>query len=139
MPVLTRLPKQRVKTQVICLAPSAVPGAVLRQSGVPVHDVALSRKRFSFGGFSELVKAAKGFRPDVIHAWGYTAQICANMLRKRLDRKIKVVWTVGSTTPLPRGAGMIDRQKVKYAAKAAATADRIVYASDSGAAQHRRA
>jgi len=139
MPVLTRLPKQRVKTQVICLAPNAVPGAVLRQSGVPVHDVALSRKRFSFGGFGELVKAARGFRPDVIHAWGYTAQICANMLRKRLDRKIKVVWTVGSTTPLPRGAGLIDRQKVKYAAKAAATADRIVFASDSGAAQHRRA
>jgi glycosyltransferase involved in cell wall biosynthesis len=139
MPVLTRLPKQRVKTQVICLAPNAVPSAVLRQSGVPVHDVALSRKRFSFGSFGELVKAAQGFRPDVIHAWGYTAQICANVLRKRLDRKIKVVWTVATTTPLPRGAGMIDRQKVKYAAKAAATADRIVYASESGSAQHRRA
>jgi glycosyltransferase involved in cell wall biosynthesis len=138
MPVLIRLPKQRVKTQVICLAPNAVPGAVLRQSGVPVHDVALSRQRFSLGGFGELVKAAKGFRPDVIHAWGYTAQIFANMLRKRLDRKIKVVWTVGNTTPLPRGAGLIDRQKVKYAAKAAATADRVVYASEAGAAQHRR-
>jgi glycosyltransferase involved in cell wall biosynthesis len=139
MPVLTRLPKQRVKTQVICLAPNAVPAAVLRQSGVPVHDVALSRKRFSFGGFGELTQAAKGFRPDVIHAWGYTAQIFANLLRKRLDRKIKVVWTVANTTPLPRGAGMIDRQKVKYAAKAALTADRIVYASESGSAQHRRA
>ena len=138
MPVLIRLPKQRVKAQVICLAPNAVPAAVLRQSGVPVHDVALSRQRFSLGAFGELVKAAKGFGPDVIHAWGYTAQIFANMLRKRLDRKIKVVWTVGNTTPLPRGAGMIDRQKVKYAAKAAATADRIVYASEAGAAQHRR-
>ena len=138
LPVLIRLPKQRVKTQVICLAPNAVPAAVLRQSGVPVHDVALSRQRFSLGGFGELVKAAQGFRPDVIHAWGYTAQIFANMLRKRLDRKIKVVWTVGNTTPLPRGAGMIDRQKVKYAAKAAPTADRIVYASEAGAAQHRR-
>ena len=138
MPVLTRMPKQRVKTQVVCLAPGAVPAAVLRQSGVPVHDVALSRKRFSFGGFGELLKTAKAFKPDVIHAWGYTAQIVANAVRKRCDRKIKVVWTVGSTTPLPRGAGMIDRQKVKYAAKAAPTADRIVYASEAGAAQHRR-
>ncbi|HEY7643372.1 MAG TPA: glycosyltransferase [Steroidobacteraceae bacterium] len=138
MPVLTRLPKQRVKTQVVCLAPGAVPAAVLRQSGVPVHDVALSRKKFSFGGFGELVKTAKAFKPDVIQAWGYTAQIVANAVRKRCDRKIKVVWTVGATTPLPRGAGMIDRQKVKYAAKAAATADRIVYASESGGAQHRR-
>ncbi|HKS54029.1 MAG TPA: glycosyltransferase [Steroidobacteraceae bacterium] len=139
MPVLTRMPKQRVKTQVVCLAPGAVPAAVLRQSGVPVHDVALSRQRFSFGGFGELLKTAKAFKPDVIQAWGYTAQIVANQLRKRCDRKIKVVWSVSGTTPLPRGSGMIDRRKVKYAAKAAPTADRIVYASEAGAAQHRRA
>jgi glycosyltransferase involved in cell wall biosynthesis len=138
MPLLTRMPKQRVKTQVVCLAPGAVQAAVLRQNGVPVHDVALSRKNFSFGGFGELVKAAKTFRPDVIHAWGYTAQIFANGVRKKVDRKIKVVWTVGNTIPLPRGAGMIDRQKIKRAAKAASTADRIVYASDAGGAQHRR-
>jgi glycosyltransferase involved in cell wall biosynthesis len=139
MPVLTRMPKQRVKTQVVCLAPGAVPAAVLRQSGVPVHDVALSRQRFSFGGFGELLKTAKAFKPDVIQAWGYTAQIVANQLRKRSDRRTKVVWTVASTTPLARGAGMIDRRKLKYAAKAAPTADRIVYASEAGAAQHRRA
>jgi hypothetical protein len=60
-------------------------------------------------------------------------------VRKRVDRKIKVVWTVGSTAPLPRGAGMIDRQKLKHAVKAAPNADRIVYASDAGGAQHRRA
>ncbi len=139
MPVLTRMPKQRVKTQVVCLAAGAVPAAVLRQNGVPVHDVALSRHKFSLGGFGELVKAAKAFRPDVIHAWGYTAQIFANAVRKRCDRKIKVVWTVGNTVPLPRGAGMIDRHKVKHAAKAAPSAERIVYASDAGSAQHRRA
>jgi glycosyltransferase involved in cell wall biosynthesis len=139
LPLLTRMPKERVKTQVVCLAPGAVPAAVLRQSGVPVHDVALSRTQFSFGGFGELVKAAKAFRPDVIHAWGYTAQIFANGVRKKVDRKIKVVWTVGNTAPLPKGAGLIDRQKIKHAAKAATTADRIVYASDAGGAQHRRA
>jgi glycosyltransferase involved in cell wall biosynthesis len=138
IPLLIRMPKQRVKTQVVCLAPGAVPAAVLRQSGVPVHDVALSRTKFSFGGFGELVKAAKAFRPDVIHAWGYTAQIFANAVRKKVDRKIKVVWTVGNTQPLPKGAGLIDRQKIKYAVKAAPTADRIVYASDAGGSQHRR-
>jgi glycosyltransferase involved in cell wall biosynthesis len=139
MPVLTRMPKQRVKTQVVCLAPGAVPAAMLRQNGVPVHDVALSRQKFSIGGFGELVKAAKAFKPDVIHAWGYTAQIFAHGVRKRVDRRIKVVWTVGSTAPLPRNAGWIDRKKLKHVVKAAANADRIVYASDAGGAQHRRA
>ncbi len=139
MPVLTRMPKERVKTQVVCLAPGAVPSAVLRQNGVPVHDIALSRKNFSLGAVGELAKAAKAFKPDVIHAWGYTAQIFANSVRKKVDRKIKVVWTVGNTVPLPpRGAGMIDRQKLKYVVKATPTADRIVYASDAGGSQHRR-
>lgn len=138
IPLLIRMPKQRVKTQVVCLGPGAVPAAVLRQNGVPVHDVALSRKKFAFGGFGELVKAAKAFRPDVIHAWGYTAQIFAHGVRKKVDRKIKVVWTVSNTVALPKGAGLIDRQKLKYVTKAAANADRIVYASDAGGSQHRR-
>ena len=120
MPLLTRMPKQRVKTQVVCLAPGAVPAAVLRQNGVPVHDVALSRQQFSFGAFGELVKAAKAFRPDVIHAWGYTAQIFANGVRKRAIARSRSSGPSADTAPLPRGAGLIDRQKIKYAAKAVA-------------------
>lgn len=139
MPLLTRMPRQRVKTQVVCLAAGAVPAAVLRQNGVPVHDVALSRHKFSVKGFAELVKAAKAFRPDVIHAWGYTAQIVSNAVRKRCDRKTKLIWTIANTVPLARNAGLIDRRKVKSAAQRAAAADRIVYASEAGAWQHRRA
>ena len=138
MPLLTRMPKQRVKSQVVCLSPGAVPAAVLRQNGVPVHDVALSRQRFSAGAFGQLVQAAKQFRPDVIQAWGHTAQILAALLRKRCDWKPKLVWSVADTAPLPRNAGFIDRQKLKYASRFAAKADRIVYASEAGAAQHRR-
>jgi glycosyltransferase involved in cell wall biosynthesis len=138
MPLLTRMPKQRVKSQVVCLSPGAVPAAVLRQNGVPVHDVALSRLRFSAGAFGQLAQAAKEFRPDVIQAWGHTAQILATLLRKRCDWKPKLVWSVADTAPLPRNAGFIDRQKVKYASRLSAKADRIVYASEANAAQHRR-
>ena len=138
MPLLTRLPKQRVKSQVACLSPSAVPAAVLRQQGVPVHDIALSRQRFAMGGFNQLLNHAKIFRPDVIQAWGHTAEIVSVALRKRCAWNPKVVWTVSETTPLPKVAGFIDRQKLKYAAKFGPLADRIVYASEAGAAQHRR-
>lgn len=138
MPLLTRMPKHRVKCQVASLSPNAVPAAVLRQNGVPVHDVSLSRHRFSLGAFGELVQATRQFRPDIIQAWGHTAQIVSNRLRKRCDWKPKVVWTVASTAPLPKNAGLIDRQKLKFAARASENADRIVYASEAGASQHRR-
>ncbi|MBM0104544.1 glycosyltransferase [Steroidobacter sp. S1-65] len=138
MPLLTRLPRQRVKAQVACLSPGAVPSAVLRQNGVPTFDLALSRKRFSPTAFGELVQSARHFRPDVIQAWGHTAQILSTMLRKRCDWKPRLVWSLADTAPLTKNAGFIDRQKLKYAAKFAARADRIVYTSEAAAAQHRR-
>jgi glycosyltransferase involved in cell wall biosynthesis len=139
MPLLTRMPKQRVKTQIVCLSPGAVPAAVLRQQGIPVHDVALSRRRFSLRGLSELTKAAKTFEPDIIQAWGATAQIVSIAVRKRCGGKPRVVWCVAGTAPLPSDAGTIERQKLKWAARLAPRADRIVYSSQAGASQHRRA
>jgi glycosyltransferase involved in cell wall biosynthesis len=138
MPLLTRLPRQRVKAQVACLSPGAVPSAVLRQNGVPTFDLALSRKRFSPKAFQELVQSTRHFRPDVIQAWGSTAQVISTLLRKRCEWKPRLVWSVSETAPLGKNPGFIDRQKLKYAAKFSTRADRIVYASESGASQHRR-
>jgi glycosyltransferase involved in cell wall biosynthesis len=139
MPLLTRMPKARVMAQVVCLSSGAAPAAVLRQNGAPVHDVALSRNRFSMQAFGEIVAAAREFRPDIIQAWGATAQIVATFVRKRCDGKPKLVWTIAETAPLPRNAGFIDRQKLKLAARLSRGVDRIVYASESGASHHRRA
>lgn len=138
MPLLTRLPRQRVKAQVACLSPGAVPSAVLRQNGVPTFDLALSRKRFSPKAFQELLTSTRHFRPDVIQAWGHTAQVIAALLRKRCEWKPRLVWSVAETAPIAKNAGLIDRQKLKYAAKFSARADRIVYTSESAASQHRR-
>jgi glycosyltransferase involved in cell wall biosynthesis len=138
MPMLTRMPKQRVKMLVVSLSPNAVPGAVLRQSGVPVYDVALSKHRFSTSAFGQLVKTIRAFRPDVIQAWGHTAQLVSQWLRGRCDGETKLVWTVANTAALPRKPGLIDRQKLKYAAKFSKRADSIVYTSEAAASAHRR-
>lgn len=138
MPLLTKMPKQRVKMQVASLSPGFTPAAVLRQSGVPVHDIALSKKRFTTAAFGELVTATRQFRPDVIQAWGHTAQLAALAVRSRCDWKPKVVWSVGDTAPLPKRAGLIDKQKLKFTSKYSSRADRIVYTSEAAASQHRR-
>ncbi len=139
MPLLTRMPKHRVKAQVVSLAPGFTAGAVLRQNGVPVHDVALSRKRFSAGAFGEMMKATEQFRPDVIQAWGHTAQLASLAVSSRCEWEPKVVWSAGETAPLPKTAGFIDRQKLKWLAKFSAKPDRIVYTSEASAVLHRRA
>lgn len=139
MPLLTRLPKNRVKAQVISLSPGCVRAAVLRQNGVPTHDVAFSRRKFSAGAFKELVSAVHAFRPDVIQAWGHTAQIASAWARKRCDWEPTLIWSVCETAPIAKNAGFIDRQKLKLAAKLSSGVDRIVYTSESAAAHHRRA
>ncbi|HEY6641554.1 glycosyltransferase [Povalibacter sp.] len=139
MPLLTRMPKDKVKAQVVSLAPGFTAGAVLRQAGVPVYDVALSRKRFAWSAFKELLGAIQSFRPDVIQAWGHTAQLAALVLRSRCDWNPKVVWCVGETAPLPKNAGLIDRRKLKWLARYSAKVDRIVYTSEASAVLHRRA
>lgn len=138
MPLLTRLPRPRVKSLVTCLSPGAVPSAVLRQSGVPTYDLAISRKRFSPRALQELQQATRNFRPDVIQAWGHTAQIVSAFLRARCDWKPQLIWSVADTAPLAKNAGLVDRQKLKYAAKFSKRADRIVYSSEAAAAAHRR-
>lgn len=138
MPMMTRMPKARAKMLVVSLSPDAVPGAILRQNGVPVYDVALSKHRFQFGAFQQLVKTMHAFRPDVIQAWGHTAQIVSTWLKKRCEWEVKLVWSVSSTAPLGRKPGLVDRQKLKHAAKNSKRADSIVYTSEAAASAHRR-
>ncbi|PZN33390.1 MAG: hypothetical protein DIU71_05235 [Proteobacteria bacterium] len=139
MPLLTRMPRHRVKAEVITLAPGTIPAAVLRQQGVPVYEVPLSARRFSARAPAELMSTTRRFRPDVIQAWGHTAQIAALAVRARCEWKPQVVWSVAGTVPLVRGAGLIDRQKLKLLAKLSVKPERIVFASEAAALLHRRA
>ena len=138
MPLLTRMPVQQVKAQVVTFAPGLTLAAVLRQNGVPVHDIALSRRRLSAGAARELLAATRKFRPDVIQAWGTTAQLAAVILQARCDWKPKLAWSIAGTAPLAKDAGLIDRQKFKLAVKYSGRADRIIFTSEIAAATHRR-
>lgn len=139
MPLLTRMPKQRVKAQIVSMAPGFAAGTVLRQSGIPVHDIALSRRRFAWNAGKELLDIAKAFRPDVVQAWGHTAQLAALLLRSRCGWKPKVVWSIADTAPLSKNAGLLERQKLKLTARFSAKPDRLVFTSEAAASLHRRA
>ncbi|AMN45683.1 hypothetical protein ACG33_00885 [Steroidobacter denitrificans] len=139
MPLLTRMPQDRIKTQVASLSPDAVPAAVLRQYRIPVHDVHLSRRRFSWRAIHDLSEAARLFRPHVIQAWGHTAQLLSMLLGKRCDWQPRIIWSAADSSPLARDAGVLDRWKLKGIMRLSTRVDRIVYASEADAVRHRRA
>ena len=114
--------------------------AVVRQSGLPVHEIALSRQRFAPGAILEAKKLVAELKPDVIHAWGSTAQIVAALLAGGSKKgSTPVVWSVTRTSPLMKSDGWIDHKKLGLNKSRAARCQRIVYSSAVAAANFKRA
>jgi len=137
LPLLTRGNRQRIDSHVVNFVRGSAQFAVVRQSGVPVHEVPLSDKQFSPGALLELKTLIEKTHPDVIHAWGSSAHVAAMMLGGK--QTPPVVWSIAGTAPLPPKAGLVDKFIFGRNKKYAEDTDRIVYASAAAAAQHRRA
>ncbi|MBC7984031.1 MAG: glycosyltransferase, partial [Candidatus Obscuribacterales bacterium] len=135
LPLLTRGNRQRIESQVVHFVQGAAQFAVVRQSGLPVHEVALSSKRFSPAALFELKKIIKDFHPDVIHAWGSAAQFAAVALS---GDKAPIVWSTARTTPLASKAKWMEKTLFNWNKKFAPRMSRIVYSSAVAGAQHRR-
>jgi glycosyltransferase involved in cell wall biosynthesis len=136
--LVTRTDRTHVTMQVVHFAPGTAHAAVLRQAGVPVHELELSRKRFAVTALSEVLKHIRNFAPDVIHAWGHTAQLATRILKPFAKRLPPVVWTMPNAPPLTDATGFIDRRKVLLLKQGAQLAQCIVYPTSALAAQYRR-
>ncbi len=137
-PLLARIGREHIQPQVINFAPGDKQAAVMRQLGVPVHDIELSRRRFSPGAIGELRKRAASFKPDLIHAWGHSAALAARWLKGAGN--LPVVWTMPGGKP---GSGddaqsILNRYKLKQLIKHSGKPSHIVYPSRAVAAEYRR-
>jgi glycosyltransferase involved in cell wall biosynthesis len=136
LPLVTRLPRQRVQSQVITLSPSV--SASLRQSAVHVQELALSSQRFAIGAIFDLKRLIRNARPDVIHAWGHTAQLISLIARSQAPQRPKLLWTCGETAPLSKEPTMLEQRKLQLVLKYAPKADRLLFASEISASLYRQ-
>ena len=148
VPLLARGNRQRIESQVVSFSVGDPRYSVLRQSGLPVHEVPLSRQRFTPGAYGDIKKVLTEFKPDVLHAWGSTAQIVATLLGggkakappgSGKQTAVPVVWSPSRTAPLYKQDGWLDRKKFKVNVKRGAKCERIVYPSAVSGANFRRA
>lgn len=135
--LLSRVDSTAFAMQVVYFNVGNMQAAVCRQLGVPVHEIELSRRRFSPAALKQLYELVQRFDPDVLHAWGHTAQLATLALRGRKSPR-PVVWSMPNTPPLTERSGLIDRQKIKLLRKYSPTVQRLVYPSSGLAAQYRR-
>ena len=137
-PVVTRFNKNFLHMEVVYFEPGANQSMALRQMGVPVHEIEWSRRRFSLSALPTLLRLIRQFEPDVIHAWGATAQIALHFLKRFLKPMPPVVWTMPNTPAIMPKAGFLDSKKLDFLKKALVTQPHVVYPTSAIAAQYRR-
>lgn len=128
--ILSRIGAEHFQMQVVNFAPGDKQAAVMRQLGVPVHDIELSRRRIALGAISELRRHAAKFKPDLVHAWGGTAALAARLLKGNPPS----LWTLPAR---PTGDHLLDRFKLKQLTKLAKVPQHMVYPSRAVAADYR--
>lgn len=136
--LVTRTDRTHVNMHVVHFTPGTAHAAVVRQAGVPVHELELSRKRFAATALSELQTQIRRGKPDVVHAWGHTAQLALRAIGTFGKALPPVLWTMPNVVPLTNDTGFIDRNKVAFVKRSARHAQRIVYPTAALAAQYRR-
>lgn len=134
IPLLMRADRRGYEVQVAYFAPGETQAAVARQGGVPVHELELSRRRFAPGAAGELLGVVRRFRPDIIHAWGHSAQCATVLLRKFCNWNPAVIWNTAATSDR---AGLIARGKLRLLRMTATLPRQIVYASSVLASHYR--
>lgn len=132
-PLLARVDHEHFQMQVVNFAAGDRQATVMRQLGIPVHDIELSRRRFALDALGDLRRQAARFQPDLIHAWGQTAALAARWLKGA--RSIPLLWTLPADQP---GVHFIDRCKRKQLGRLATMPRHIVYSSSAVAAEYRR-
>ncbi len=138
LPLLMRGDRRSVQSCVVYFAPGHPHAAVIRQGGIPVHEIRLSRRRWSLLAPRGLLQLTRDFTPDVIHAWGHTAQLAASLLRKLAVTDARCIWNMTSTDPLSASSGSLDRAKLKLVLRLADKADQLIYPAEIARSRHRR-
>ena len=139
LPLLLRGDRRSVQSRVVHFAPGHPHAGVVRQAGIPVHEIRLSKKRWSPMAVRELVQVAREFSPDVIHAWGHTATLAGVLLARLSRAKPRCVSSLLGTEPLSVRGGLLERSMLKFVLKVAGDIGQFVFPSEVSQSRHRRA
>ena len=124
---------------VISLLPGGAYRPALESAGIPVHDLGMTRGRPSLLGFLRLARLIRRFRPHVLHAWMYHAQLLATLALAVSGRRrgTRLLWGVRSSNTDAAGHGRSLRWVVRSCGWLSSWPDAVLFNSEAGIAAHR--
>jgi glycosyltransferase involved in cell wall biosynthesis len=129
-------PPERIQHVVVCLTSGGMVMESLQQAGAIVQEIGLSRSRLSVAALGRLSAALRRHDPDLLQGWMYHGNLaCALAAWGRRDRW-PLIWNIRHGLDDLRRETRSTRAVIHASALLSRRADRIVYNSQTSAAQH---
>ena len=124
---------------VVSLLPGGAYRPALESAGIPVHDLGMTRGRPSLLGFLRLARLIRRFRPHILHAWMYHAQLPATLALAVSGRRrsTRLVWGVRCSNMDFARYGRSLRWVVRACGRLSSRPDVLLFNSEASIAAHR--
>ena len=124
---------------VVSLLPGGAYRAVIESAGIPVHDLGMARGRPTLPAFLRLARLIRRYRPHILHAWMYHAQLFATLALAISGRwrGTRLIWGVRSSNMDFARYGRSLRWVVRSCGWLSSWADAVLFNSESSIAPHR--
>jgi len=135
---LSVMDRQRWDPVVISLTDGSAPEAWLREQGIPVHCLGMRAGKLPGPAmFMKLRRLVRMIRPDLIQGWMYHGNLAAQFARCCLSWRTPVIWTIHHSIGSLTAEKPMTKFMIWLGAKLSGLPDKIVYASQVSAEQHR--
>ena len=134
--LLAGMDRRRFDPSVICLGDSGMPGARIRELGIPVCAAGMSPTRPSPISLWRVCRWARDVRPDILQGWMYHGNAAATLAEYLSLRGVPVLWSVRATVYSLKHERARTAALIRLSAALSRRALRIIYASRVSADQH---
>lgn len=91
--LLSRLPRERFKSRVVCMVRPGHVGGRIRALGIPLATLGMRRGLPSVGAVRKLMEMLQDFQPDVVQTWLHHADLLG-LVAARLAVESNLVWNL---------------------------------------------
>lgn len=127
-----------IESSIVSLMQGGIMAGRLREAGVPVRELGLSRSWRALGVVPRLPFLGRVFEADLLQGWMYHGNVMASLARLGMARRVPVVWNVRQTLASLSDEVPRTRAVIRASARLAAGPEAIIYNAVRAAEDHER-
>ncbi len=130
--LLEQVDRQRFAVEVAVLIPGGALIEDIRALGIPVNDLGMTRGRADLRALWRLVGLIRRFRPDVVQAWLYHAELLATLAHMLTGGRARLLWNIRGSVLAPASRTRFQNLVLRLLALLSGRPDGILVNSRAG-------